>query len=94
MLPLAWPSPILIAPNKADWYVDVPIYLSGGFPACGVAQKADERAIVASPITHLIHFLQQFRRDAFCICHSALENSLHNDEISQPHEGFSDKRDV
>src|SRR5215469_18337315 len=45
---------------------------------------------MTGPVSHLIHFLEERRRDALGISDTTLENDLYDGEISEAHEGFSD----
>src|SRR6516225_12458580 len=94
MLALAGSGPILVPPDEADRHLDISVDGGRRLPASGIAQKANERPVVAAPIADLVHFLEQFGRDAARIRHTALEDGLHDNEISEPHDRFAENRDL
>src|SRR6516165_9693489 len=94
MLALAGSGPILVSPNEANRHLDTSVEGGRRLPASGIAQQADERPVVAAPIADLVHFLEQLWGDISRIRHTALEDGLHDNEISEPHNRFAENRDL
>src|SRR5262249_27651249 len=94
MLALAGSGPILVSPDEAHRHLDISVDGGRRLPASGIAQQADERPVVAAPIANLVHFLEQLWGDISRIRHTALQDGLHDNEISEPHDRFAENRDL
>ena len=92
MLALRRPRPISVAPDQQDRNLDTPVVLGRGLPGLGIAEQAEEGAVVAGSISHQIHFLQERRRDVARIGNPAIQDRAHDEEVPQAHHGLADHR--
>ena len=92
MLALRRPRPISVAPDQQDRNLDTPVVLGRGLPGLGVAEQAEEGAVLAWSISHQIHFLQERRRDVARIGNPAIQDRAHDEEVPQAHHGLADHR--